>query len=141
MPILSTEYLLLSHGPSADMLRIMWRRPVSLAELQQGYEQVRAAAVRFRAPLWLVDLRSPGLPRPVEQGHWLHELFLPESYRFFAEPLRLACLMSPEQLAAVWYDPVSTANARTLTDPEQPFQLALFDQEAEAVNWLTQEIV
>ncbi|KAA9338611.1 hypothetical protein F0P96_07235 [Hymenobacter busanensis] len=141
MFIFTTDYLQLAHGPEPDILVGTWLRFVTLAELQAGYEAVRDAGVRFRAPRWLMDLQHRQLPLPTEYGHWLHDLFLPSLYAHFAEPVRMACLMSAAQFTDVWQNPVSTANAQLLTHPERPFHLALFTNESEALQWLTQETV
>lgn len=135
-PASPTDCYALRYGPEPDVLRLCWQRGPTLAELQQAYEQTRTAAVQLLAPRWLVDSRQRTLPPPPEQSQWLHREFLPGLYAYLPEPLRLACLMTPEQLAGVHQDPRRTAQAQHLTAPEQPFWLAFFDDEAAALRWL-----
>ncbi|WP_345222176.1 hypothetical protein [Hymenobacter koreensis] len=78
---------------------------------------------------------------PVDYGQWLHHEFLPGLYSLYAEPVRLACLMSATQFADLQRDPVSLANAQMLTDPDLPFQLALFTDQTEAIEWLAKETI
>lgn len=136
---LDLDYLSLELGPKPDLLRVTWHGAVSLAELQHGYAHVQAAAQRFQAGRWFVDSRYRPLPLPPEQAHWLHHEFLPAVFPLFAEPLRLACLLTPAQLEALWQDPERSAKARALTDPDRPFWLSFFDNERTAWQWLQAE--
>lgn len=126
----------LRYGPEPDVLRLHWQRGPTMAELQQAYQYTLDRAMQLQATRWLIDSRQRPLPPPPEQSAWLHREFLPGLYSDLPEPLRLACLMTPEQLAGVRQDPIRTAQARHLTAAEQPFWLAFFDDEADALRWL-----
>lgn len=125
----------LHHGPEPDVLCLRWRRGPTLPELQQAYAHTLDRAVRLQAPRWLVDARQRQHLSP-EQVRWLYQEFLPALCARLPEPLRLACLLTPEQVAAARQDPARMAQVQQLLTTEQPFWLAFFDDEAAARRWL-----
>ncbi|OON68744.1 hypothetical protein [Hymenobacter sp. CRA2] len=132
----ATEFFDLRYGPEPDVLRLRWQRALTMGELKHGYAQAHGLAVRLLAARWFIDSRSRPLPPPPEQSAWLHQEFLPSLYPYFAEPMRLACLMTPDQFYALRNDAARTAQVQHLTAPDQPFWMAFFDDETRALRWL-----
>lgn len=123
----SFDYLRIQYSHDFDVLQVAWLRAVSQAELECGYQQVQAMALRCRASRWLIDARKrPLLPG---QGIWLYQTFMPSLYAFFAEPLRVASLQTPQQL-------IDQVDLQALHSDDQPFRLRLFAEEDEAYKWL-----
>ncbi|MDJ0364599.1 hypothetical protein QMK33_05500 [Hymenobacter sp. H14-R3] len=102
-----------------------WRRPVSAAELRQGYRATLRLAREVGCPFWQVDLRSRNAPDAADQ-QWLATEFLVRAAQRLAGPVCLGYLLSPKLLAQIG-GPAAGSN-----------QVAFFAEEGPLRAWLTQ---
>lgn len=124
---LETDFLRLAYRPDVHQLVARWRRPVSAAELQCGYQALLAAAEAAACPYWVVDVRGRDA-LDAAATRWLTDAFLPRLPARLAGPVYLAYLASPRHLAALGAAGVPAAGAR----------VAFFAEEGALNHWLVQ---
>ncbi|GAB3638194.1 hypothetical protein GCM10027422_37840 [Hymenobacter arcticus] len=120
-----TDFLELRYRADLQLLVARWRRPVSAAELRQGYRATLRLARAVGCPFWQVDLRSRNAPEEADR-QWLTTEFLARAAQRLAGPVCLGYLLSPKLLEAMG-GPTAGAN-----------QVAFFAEEGPLTAWLTQ---
>ena len=136
-PTAAPDSYTVEYRPDLEVLVMRWLRPNSLPETQTSYHRLLALAHQHNCPYWLLDGRRDG-PLMLETATWLGYDFLPRAARELApRVLRLAVFSSPTRFEQRLIDAeVAPAVAQALA-PTQPYQTALFLDEAEALAWLT----
>jgi len=119
------DFLELRYRPDLQLLVARWRRPVSAAELRQGYRATLQLARQVSCPFWQVDLRSRNAPDAADR-HWLATEFLARAAQRLAGPVCLGYLLSPRLLAEMG-GPTASSN-----------QVAFFAEEGPLTAWLMQ---
>lgn len=123
-------------GPEADFLALhyradlhllvgRWQRPVSAAELRQGYQAMLRTACQTGCPYWQLDLRGRNAPDGATQ-QWLTAEFLPHLAGQLGSLVCLGYLLSPSLLQQLG------------TPAAGPAQVAFFAEEGALTAWLTQ---
>ena len=123
--------------PRPDLPAIVarWQREITVAELKAGYQAVLAAADALGCWCWLLDLRRRNELATAELADWVTNDFFPQLAHRYAQPVRIAFLISP--LRAAQEKSASSATAISASShPEQPYLTALFTDEASAYQWL-----
>lgn len=119
------DFLELRYRADLQLLVARWRRPVSAAELRQGYRATLRLAREVKCPFWQVDLRSRNAADPADR-QWLTAEFLTRAAQRLAGPVCLGYLLTPSLLAQMG-GPTASTN-----------QVAFFSEEGPLTTWLTQ---
>ena len=119
------DFLELRYRPDLQLLVARWRRPVSAAELRQGYYAMLRLAREVNCVCWQVDLRSRNAPDSADR-HWLTAEFLTQAAQRLDGPVCLGYLLTPSLLAQMG-SPTASTN-----------KVAFFSEEGPLTTWLTQ---
>lgn len=119
------DFLELRYRADLHLLVGRWHRPVSAAELRQGYRATLRLAQAVQCPFWQVDIRSRNAP-DADARRWLTAGFLPWAAGRLAEPVCLAYLLTPSLLQEMGSPTPGAA------------QVAFFAEEGALTAWLTQ---
>jgi hypothetical protein len=119
------DFLELRYRPDMQVLVARWRRPVSAAELRQGYYAILRLAREVNCACWQVDLRSRNAPDEADR-RWLSADFLTSAAQRLDGPVCLGYLLTPSLLAQMGSPTAS------------PNQVAFFSEEGPLTAWLTQ---
>jgi hypothetical protein len=122
---LEADFLELRYRPDMQVLVARWRRPVSAAELRQGYYAILRLAREVNCACWQVDLRSRNAPDEADR-RWLTADFLASAAQHLDSPVCLGYLLSPSLLAQLG-SPTASTN-----------WVAFFSEEGPLTAWLTQ---
>ncbi len=119
----------------ADLPAIVarWQREVAPTELQAGYLAVLAAADATACTRWLLDLRRRNDVAAAAANAWIADVYFPQLANRYAEPVRLAFLVSPSRAVVA---PPTVAPAH---DASAAYETGIFIDEAAAYQWLAQE--
>lgn len=120
-----TDFLELRYRPDVQYLVARWRRPVSGAELRQGYYAILRLAREVNCACWKVDLRSRNAPDEADR-RWLTAEFLTRAAQRLDGPVCLGYLLTPSLLAQL--------GAPT----PGPSRVAFFSEEGPLTEWLMQ---
>jgi hypothetical protein len=120
-----TDFLALCYRADLHLLVGRWQRPVSAAEVRQGYQAMLQAACQANCPYWQLDLRGRNAPDTATR-HWVTAEFLPHLVGQFGSPVCLAYLLSPSLLQQMG------------SPTEGPLRVAFFAEEGPLTAWLTQ---
>lgn len=124
----STPCLHIAHRPDLGQLTGRWLRSVTEAELHEGYEALRRAALHHGCGHWLIDARRR-TNRSLNGPEWVTTAFLPEVQRALGAPLHVCFLVLPDYLRNLPADLPGPA-------PGGPVQFARFVDEAATNAWL-----
>lgn len=127
----SSTCLLITYRPDLHQLTGRWQYSVTDAEMHQGYDALRRAALHHQCGNWLIDSRRC-LNRCLNRLAWVTERCLPQVQRELGVPLQVSCLVLPDYLSSL---PIG---AGTIV-PDAAVRLALFLDEGDASYWLTQQ--
>ena len=119
------DFLELRYRPDVQFLVARWRRPVSAAELRQGYYAILRLAREVNCTCWKVDLRSRNAPDEADR-RWVNTEFLTQAAQRLDGPVCLGYLLTPSLLAQLG---APTAG---------PSQVAFFAEEGPLTAWLMQ---
>ncbi|MCC3155046.1 hypothetical protein Q3A66_17850 [Hymenobacter sp. BT770] len=121
--------------PDLPALVARWQREITVPELKAGYFAILDAADAMDCARWLLDLRRRDELTTPELAAWLKADFFPKLPRRYAEPVRIAFLVSPLRAREEQSDS-SVAAISHNSQPNQGFFTALFTDEAAAHRWL-----
>ncbi|MGI4741515.1 MAG: hypothetical protein ACRYG7_40630 [Janthinobacterium lividum] len=122
---LEADFLELRYRADLQLLVARWRRPVSAAELRQGYYAILRLAREVNCACWQVDLRSRNAPDEADR-RWLTAEFLTSAAQRLDSPVCLGYLLTPQLLEQLGC-PTATTN-----------RVAFFSEEGPLTAWLTQ---
>lgn len=130
---LALDFLELRYCANVHILAARWQRPVTPAELRQGYLATLEAAESVKCPYWLVDLRGRTAP-DVHGAHWLSSEFLPRVAKHLGGAVYLGLLLPPR------YDYPFNLPDGNIVPLQAAGQLTVhpFDEEASLTQWLAQ---
>ena len=121
--------------PDLPAIVARWQREITVAELQAGYFAVLAAADALGCWRWLLDMRRREELATPELTTWVNQDFFPRLIHRYAQPVRIAFLVSP--LRAAQEQSASSATAISASShPTQNYHTALFTDEALVYQWL-----
>ncbi|HEX8329611.1 MAG TPA: hypothetical protein VF629_18885 [Hymenobacter sp.] len=128
----SSAFLSVVYRPDSGLLIGRWLCSISEAQLREGYETMRLAALEHRCRHWLMDARRR-TDRRLNGPEWVVTHFLPQVQQEMGSPLCVAFLVLPNHLREVEADPTQPAQASA---PGDLFQFARFIDEGVANAWL-----
>lgn len=124
-PQLEADFLELRYRPDVHYLVARWRRPVSAAELRQGYYAMLRLAREVNCACWKVDLRSRNAPDEADR-RWVNLEFLTQAAQRLDAPVCLGYLLTPSLLAQLG------------SPTAGPNRVAFFCDEGPLTEWLMQ---
>ena len=119
------DFLELRYRPDVQLVVARWRRPVSAAELRQGYYAILRLAREVNCACWKVDLRSRNAPDEADR-RWVNTEFLTRAAQRLDGPVCLGYLLTPSLLAQLG------------TPTDGPNRVAFFSEEGPLTDWLMQ---
>ena len=125
----------ISPRPDLPAIVARWQREITVPELQAGYFAVLNAADALNCWRWLLDLRRREELATPELNSWINTDFFPQLVRRYAQPVRLAFLISPMR-ASRELGSSSAATISAAAHAQQGYLTALFTDEAAAYQWL-----
>jgi len=128
-----SDYLVINYRPDLNMLIARWQRPVSGDETRVGYQKILEVAQRYQCPYWLLDGRRRH-PADAETTNWGFQDFFPELHTWLGQPVYLSQLLSPIYQQLTLTMPVYQESE---SNPTQTYQMRRFNDEAQAVQWLS----
>lgn len=129
------DFLHITYRNDLEFLVVRWLRPVSGAEIRQGYQLILETAQQCSCPYWLLDGRRR-LPADEETTRWGLEEFFPRLAGLLGQPVYMSQLLSPayQQLTDG-----SSAFQAVDQDTARTYHMRRFNDETTAVHWLQQE--
>lgn len=126
----------LNYRPDLDIVFLRWLAPDTLAEAQHSYRHTLALALAHRCGNWLLDSRRCG-PLDLYETAWLTNEFFPAVVAQLAPRLlRMAVFSSMQRMEQMRLDAVVAPAVQAAIAATQPYEVALFMVEADAVAWL-----
>ena len=123
--------------PDLRVMVVRWHTHAELAVVQADYAAMLAAAEAHGITDWLLDVRRREVAAP-ELSAWVNHTFYPQAVaRFAPNRLRMAVLSSPALTAAYVSDPGHKKEVAYALDPARPFDIGLFEDEGQAMHWLS----
>jgi len=119
------DFLELRYRPDMQLLVARWHRPVSAAELRQGYYAIFRLAREVNCTCWKIDLRSRNAPEEADR-RWVNKEFLASAAQRFDGPVCLGYLLTPSLLAQLGAPAAG------------PGRVAFFCEEGPLTEWLMQ---
>ena len=136
VPTFSNDAFSLEYRPDLGILIGRWLQALPPPELQGTYEAMLAAAKSHEnCRFWLLDLRRRPLAGP-DLNEWFRDQFSPQIASALGGPLFTAYLAAPHQRAAAESAEMELYLRHAATLDSYPL---FYDDEAEAVNWLTDQ--
>jgi len=127
----STAFLHVAYREDSCLLIGRWLCSITDAQLREGYETMRIAALQHRCPHWLMDARRR-TDRSLNGPEWVVTEFLPQMQQEMKMRLCVAFLVLPSHL-----EEVTVAGQHESASPTNaPFQFARFIDEGLANAWL-----
>jgi hypothetical protein len=127
----------LTFRPDLRVMVVRWHTHVEPEVVYADYAHMLAAAEASGYTDWLLDVRRREVAAP-ELSAWVNTTFYPEAVaRLAPRRLRLAVLSSPALTAAYTNDPGHKKEVAYALDPARPFDVGLFEDEGQAMNWLS----
>ena len=128
----STSFLHIAYRPDSCLLVGRWQCSINEAQLREGYELLRRAAIEHECGYWLIDAR-----RRIDRRHngpeWVVTSFLPRAQAELSRPLCVAFLVLPNHLREL---EAETGPPIHLNNPVALLQYARFTEEGAANGWL-----
>ena len=126
----------LCYRSDLNLFLVRWLTDSTLANLQAEYEFVLSDQRASCTERWLLDLRCRPTPT-IEAANWVTYNWLPRAAaRLIPARLRLAYLISSARAEALETDPNLQPNVKDAMAPNRHYDLQLFGNEDEAVQWL-----
>ncbi|MFC6221888.1 hypothetical protein ACFP2F_01445 [Hymenobacter artigasi] len=128
----STAFLHVAYRSDSCLLIGRWLCSITDAQLHEGYETMRLAALEHNCPDWLMDARRR-VDRRRNGPEWVVTTFPPTVQREMASRLCVAFLVLPNHLRELTEEADLPLRSASDTDP---FQYARFIDEGAANAWL-----
>jgi len=126
----------ISFRPDLQVMVVRWHTHAPVDVVKDEYGQMLAAALAHNTSDWLLDVRRRDKV-PADLSHWVNTAFYPTAVAQLApRRLRLAVLSSPFMTELYQKDPEQKKEVAYALDPSRPFDLALFEDEGKAMEWL-----
>ena len=127
----------LSFRTDLQVMVVRWKSHVALEVLQADYAQMLAMAEACNATDWLLDVRRRDKVT-AELSEWTSHVFYPQAAaQLSPRRLRMAVLNSPALIEMYRSDADQRKYVDYVLEPERPFEIRLFDDEGEAMQWLS----
>jgi hypothetical protein len=126
-----------SFRPDLNVMVVRWRAQAPLAAVQADYAKMLAAAEACGFSDWLLDMRRRENVT-AELSAWVSQVFCPVAVaRLAPHRVRMAVLRPPARREASRTNPKQKQPMALSADPAQPYDVRLFDDEREALGWLS----
>ncbi|GAB2471363.1 hypothetical protein GCM10011375_37820 [Hymenobacter qilianensis] len=123
--------------PDLNVLVVRWHTHAAVEVVQADYAQMLDAAEASRCTDWLLDVRRREAA-PAALSAWVSHVFYPGAVaRLSPHRLRMAVLSSPSLTELYRTDPEHQKHVAYSTDPARPYDIRLFDDEGQAMHWLS----
>lgn len=123
--------------PDLQVMVVRWHTHADLEVVQADYAQMLAAAEATGISDWLLDVRRREKVT-AELSAWVSQEFYPAAVgRMAPRRLRMAVLSSPALTEMYRNDPDQKKYVAYSTDPTRPYDIRLFDDEGQAMSWLS----
>lgn len=133
---MSDELFAIIPRPDLGILVARWSTDAPVPQLQANYETLLQAALEHGMHQWLLDVRRRDALHPAF-GQWTTHVFYPGAAAQLAPlPLRIAVHCSPMRLAVYEANPDQQRYLAYGLAPEREYQLRLFIEEGQAIEWL-----
>lgn len=132
----SSSTLVIQYRPDLDILTVRWLAELLTDRFQQEYNTILQEAQIYDTPRWLIDVRRRPHPAP-DMADWAANVWLPQVVTALAPRRpRLAYLISPSREQSLKASPALQASVQAASSPERGYDVAIFNNEGEANNWL-----
>ena len=128
----STAFLHVAYRSDSFLLIGRWLCSITDAQLREGYETMRLAALEHNCSHWLMDARRR-VDRSRNGPEWAVTTFLPKVQREMGGRLCVAFLVLPTHLREMKEE---TGLSFSVPNPADPFQYVRFIDEGAANAWL-----
>jgi hypothetical protein len=123
--------------PDLNVMVVRWHTHADFEVVKADYAEMLTAAEASGFSDWLLDVRRREVVT-AELSAWVSQEFYPGAVaRLSPRRLRMAVLSSPALTEAYRTDPEQKKHVAYSTDPARPYDIRLFDDEGQAMNWLT----
>lgn len=123
--------------PDLNVMVVRWHTQADMAVVQADYAAMLAAAEASSFTDWLLDVCRREVVT-AELSAWVSREFYPIAVaRLSPRRLRMAVLSSPALTEAYRTDPEQKKHVAYSTDPARPYDIRLFDDEGQAMSWLS----
>ncbi|RSK29514.1 hypothetical protein [Hymenobacter metallilatus] len=129
----SPPYLRIRYEGRRRTLLGEWQRSVMPFELHQGYAQLLTTATEYQCCYWLIDITRRLSPLGAADVSWLTEEYFPQLQPCLGNPVYLAYVMAPYQLAGMLAMPYTPQQPES---PGLPYYFQRFTDEESARHWL-----
>ena len=127
----------ISFRPDLNVMVVRWHTHAPMDVIQADYAYMLAAAEQYGLCDWLLDVRRRDMVR-TEVSSWVSSAFYPEAAaRMAPRRLRMAVLNSPALTEVYRADPDQKKVLAYVLDPARPYDIRLFEDEGEAMQWLS----
>jgi hypothetical protein len=131
----SSDLLVLTYRPDLNIFVGRWGYQPGVEQLPSVYQDLRQQGQEAGCRFWLQDIRRRSFNDPVTT-QWLLNEFFPDMGRLLGGRLAVAYLANPTLMEAI-------TNGPSFRKPDafdnQPFVLAFFGDEGEAIAWLHEQ--
>ncbi|WP_035560795.1 hypothetical protein [Hymenobacter sp. IS2118] len=131
-PILVQDFLQISYRTDLDLLVGRWLRPITLPEMQLGYQLLLDAAQTNGCRRWLLDVRRRQNTHQIG-AQWMVSTWLPQLAPRLGGRTRLAYLLAPVNLRD---EAADAAFPPAAYFADKPFIGERFIEENAAIAWL-----
>jgi hypothetical protein len=136
-PTLDLASRSISFRPDLNVMVVRWHAHASLEVVKSDYAEMLAAAEKYGTGDWLLDVRRRDKVS-TELGAWASGTFyMQAATRLAPRRLRMAILNAPALTEAYRSDPDQKKYVAYVLDPARPFDVALFEDEGHAMQWLS----
>ncbi|MBC8084486.1 MAG: hypothetical protein H7Z21_14910 [Hymenobacter sp.] len=131
----SEDLLLLTYRTDLDIFVGRWGYQPEVSRLPAAYAQLTQEALACGCRFWLQDIRRRTFNDP-QTTQWLLTEYFPQMAGWLGGHLAVAYLTSPTLMAQIVSGPGYVPPAAYA---DQPFGIAFFGMEGEALAWLEQQ--
>lgn len=118
------------------VLVVRWHTEAATEVVKAEYWHMLEVVATQGLSDWLLDVRRRD-KTPAELSAWVNSTFYPKAVAQLApRRLRLAVLSSPYMTQQYTSDPAQQREVAYALDPSRPFDIALFEDEGKAMDWL-----
>lgn len=122
--------------PDLRVLVVRWHTDTSVEVVKNEYWHMLAVAVAQDLSDWLLDVRRRSHV-PAELSTWVNAVFYPAAVAQMAgRRLRMAVLSAPLLTQHYARDAEQQREVAFARDPARPYDIALFEDEGQAMAWL-----
>ncbi|SFQ59456.1 SpoIIAA-like [Hymenobacter arizonensis] len=128
---------IISFRADLDVMVVRWHTHASLEGVQADYAHMLELAKAYQTSDWLLDVRRRDKVS-AELSAWASGVYYQQAAAELApRRLRIAVLNSPALTEIYRTDEEHKKHVEYVLDPARPFDMRVFDDEGEAMRWLS----